>query len=249
MTANQSNDGVYYTVGVLPKVARQLSLRARDHTFRIFVEYCIKLAEEKQIRFDELKILDFGTSGVDSLEANVLLKCLPLGPNLTCAGLDKSTSGLSDRPNTSYVQITRLTHPMDRLPFQDRQFSVVHCNAVFEHVGDSVARAHLYSELTRISELVFIAVPNRWFPIEHHTGIPLVHWIPSLFRWICNKVPLLTKWASSDSLEFLSKKMVENELCLGEFGLKASGYSGVGMAMFSSNFWTLLTGNPNRRGV
>jgi hypothetical protein len=26
---------------------------------------------------------------------------------------------------------------------------------------------------------VFVTTPNRWFPIEFHTVLPLVHWLPA----------------------------------------------------------------------
>jgi hypothetical protein len=30
---------------------------------------------------------------------------------------------------------------------------------------------------------VFITTPNRWFPVEFHTVLPLVHWLPKeIFR-------------------------------------------------------------------
>ena len=30
-------------------------------------------------------------------------------------------------------------------------------------------------ELCRVAGRVFISVPNRYFPVEHHTAIPLLH--------------------------------------------------------------------------
>jgi hypothetical protein len=29
---------------------------------------------------------------------------------------------------------------------------------------------------------VFISTPNRWFPVETHTLLPLVHWLPERTR-------------------------------------------------------------------
>jgi hypothetical protein len=34
------------------------------------------------------------------------------------------------------------------------------------------------AEALRVSRRVFITTPNRWFPIEVHTKLPLVHWLP-----------------------------------------------------------------------
>jgi hypothetical protein len=30
----------------------------------------------------------------------------------------------------------------------------------------------------RVSRRTFLCTPNRWFPIELHTRLPLVHWLP-----------------------------------------------------------------------
>ena len=42
----------------------------------------------------------------------------------------------------------------------------------------------MISETARVSEKgFFITTPNRWFPIEVHTTLPLVHWLPKpIFR-------------------------------------------------------------------
>ncbi len=35
-------------------------------------------------------------------------------------------------------------------------------------------------ELTRVARrAVFMTTPNRWFPVEVHTVLPLVHWLPA----------------------------------------------------------------------
>jgi hypothetical protein len=33
-------------------------------------------------------------------------------------------------------------------------------------------------EALRVGRRVFLTTPNRWFPIELHTRLPLVHWLP-----------------------------------------------------------------------
>jgi hypothetical protein len=34
------------------------------------------------------------------------------------------------------------------------------------------------AEAVRVSSRVFLTTPNRWFPVELHTRLPLVHWLP-----------------------------------------------------------------------
>jgi hypothetical protein len=49
---------------------------------------------------------------------------------------------------------------------------------VVEHVGDVERQRQFVSEALRVGRRVFVTTPNRWFPIEVHTRLPLVHWLP-----------------------------------------------------------------------
>ena len=51
-------------------------------------------------------------------------------------------------------------------------------NAVIEHVGGRERQRQLVSEAIRVGRRVFITTPNRRFPVEVHTRLPLVHWLP-----------------------------------------------------------------------
>ena len=51
-------------------------------------------------------------------------------------------------------------------------------NAVVEHVGDRERQSRFVSEALRVGRSVFLTTPNRWFPVEVHTRLPLVHWLP-----------------------------------------------------------------------
>ena len=85
-------------------------------------------------------------------------------------------SHLEERyPGLSYKQV----QPGDPLPFRDAEFDVVFSNAVLEHVGSRSAQAAFVRELCRVGKAFFITTPNRWFPIEHHTGLPMLHYLPA----------------------------------------------------------------------
>lgn len=72
------------------------------------------------------------------------------------------------------------------LPFYDGSYDFVHSSAVVEHVGSHADQARYLGELWRVaSKGLFVTTPNRWFPIEVHTLLPLVHYLPPrLFRGI-----------------------------------------------------------------
>src|SRR5262249_24404798 len=65
------------------------------------------------------------------------------------------------------------------LPFAARSFGLVHGSAVLEHVGSYEHQARMIAECLRVARRgVCLTTPNRWFPIEFHTQLPLLHWLP-----------------------------------------------------------------------
>jgi hypothetical protein len=66
------------------------------------------------------------------------------------------------------------------LPFSDGEFDLGFSNAVVEHIdGGRSGQQRFVHELCRVSTSVFVTTPNRWFPLEVHTLLPFVHWLPA----------------------------------------------------------------------
>jgi hypothetical protein len=69
-----------------------------------------------------------------------------------------------------------------RLPFADGSFDYVVSNAVIEHLGGRDGAVAALAESRRVARRgAFHATPNRRFPIESHTQVPILHWAPR--RW------------------------------------------------------------------
>jgi hypothetical protein len=69
------------------------------------------------------------------------------------------------------------------LPFADNSFDYVVSNAVIEHVGGAPGAALMLREARRVARRGWIhTTPNRRFPMETHTGVPVLHWLPTAFR-------------------------------------------------------------------
>ncbi|MDQ3721050.1 MAG: class I SAM-dependent methyltransferase [Actinomycetota bacterium] len=64
------------------------------------------------------------------------------------------------------------------LPFADGEFDVAYSNSVIEHVVEPSDRRALTAELARVGGRYFVQTPNRFFPVEPHALLPLVHWLP-----------------------------------------------------------------------
>ncbi|TQN37956.1 methyltransferase family protein [Blastococcus colisei] len=65
------------------------------------------------------------------------------------------------------------------LPFADSSFDYVVSNAVIEHVGGPERARTMLTESRRVARRgAFHTTPDRWFPVETHTQVPLLHWLP-----------------------------------------------------------------------
>ncbi|HEX6693752.1 MAG TPA: class I SAM-dependent methyltransferase [Longimicrobiales bacterium] len=64
------------------------------------------------------------------------------------------------------------------LPFEDGAFGIITLFSVVEHLDDDVM-SWLLPELARISRgVVFTLFPNRWKPLDDHTQLRFVCWMP-----------------------------------------------------------------------
>lgn len=105
--------------------------------------------------------------------ANALERLWPDPGRITAVGLGPGDRFRAAFPAVQYVQADGRD-----LPFPDRAYDVGYANAVIEHVPRAEDQARLLGELGRVADLLVIATPNRWFPIEVHTLLPLLHWLP-----------------------------------------------------------------------
>lgn len=138
------------------------------------------------------RILDLGGAAGRHIES-VLAGCDHTPANVYVADLD---AGVVERARSErgYTPIT--ITPETRLPFADREFDIVFCSSVIEHVtiphdqvwdvrsasefrARATARQRLFAaEVQRISDGYFVQTPNRWFPIESHTLLPFAGYLP-----------------------------------------------------------------------
>jgi SAM-dependent methyltransferase len=126
----------------------------------------------------------------------------PWPERITALGLYEGEGFRSRYPRVRYVQGDACS-----LPFDDSEFDVVFSNAVVEHVGDRERQRLLVSEALRVGRRAFITTPNRWFPIEVHTMLPLVHWLPDR---IAHRIYDVLRMQSATQLRLLSRRELES---------------------------------------
>src|SRR5262245_4353944 len=184
-------DGVYYPGGLTARV----SLYARQAMYRLF--------EKTMKPTPETTLLDVGAADVESLETNIVERLYPYKHNITAAGIGSAQGFAASHPDIRFVPI----EPGALLPFADKSFDIVCSNAVLEHVGGSVQRQAFLRELMRVGRSLFLTIPHRWFPVEHHTATPLLHFHPPLFRAFC-RAANKAYWAEPAHLDFLDGRRI-----------------------------------------
>lgn len=128
-------------------------------------------------------ILDLGSEAGDHIAAIV-----PFRENVTIADID---GDLLARGAERFGFQTALLEETGPLPFADGQFDIVFCSSVIEHVTvpkDSLEamrgkrtfqaaswerQRQFANEIRRVSKRYFVQTPNKWYPIESHTWLPL----------------------------------------------------------------------------
>jgi len=151
-----------------------VSLRSRRRKLRLFLDELHPTAQTSvlDVGADELA---FGEGdGCGTL--NFFEEHYPWPERITALGLQDGRGFSARYPAIRYVQGDACA-----LPFEDGEFDIVFSNAVIEHVGGRERQRQLVSEAIRVGRRVFITTPNRRFPVEVHTRLPLVHWLPERF--------------------------------------------------------------------
>src|SRR3954447_17339463 len=218
-------DQQYYREVASGSTAEKLLIAARDRIFQDFI------ARMQPSAADE--ILDVGVSDVINDGANVLERSYPHQHKITACGLGEGLGFKAAFPLCRYVQI----EPNTRLPFDDNAFDVATSNAVLEHAGSHGNQVLLVEELCRVARRVFITVPNRFFPVEHHTAIPLAHYLDGTFRVAC-MIAGKSEWTDEQNLILMTRKRLLGLAAKSSTPKSAAvGYTGLSLGPLSSNLY------------
>jgi SAM-dependent methyltransferase len=151
-----------------------LSLRSRRRKLQLFLDE-LRPTSATTILDVGVDEVGFGEEGGQSGcgTHNFFEEHYPWRDRITALGLHDGAGLRLRYPVIDYVQGDACA-----LPFADKSFDIVFSNAVIEHVGDIDRQRLFVAEALRVGRRVFLTTPNRWFPIEVHTRLPLVHWLP-----------------------------------------------------------------------
>jgi len=215
-------DGKYYQVVAAHSLTERLVIRARDRIYADFLA-CTRPGPEDEI-------LDVGVSDVAGEAPNVLERLYPRRERITAVGLGTAEAFQAEFPEVRYRQIA----PGAPLPFADSHFAIATANAVLEHVGGIAAQAAFMAELHRVARRVFVSVPHRYFPVEHHTALPLAHYLDATFGPACRLIGK-GEWARTENLILMSRRRLRAACPPGT--RPRIGFTGLRLGVFSSNIF------------
>ena len=162
-----SQPNAQYNVAKADSIAVRVAAYARRRMYQRFLS-------ETAIRPDET-LLDVGVTSDQSYEAsNYIEAWYPHKEKITAVGVDDAAFLEKQFPGIKYRKADGR-----ELPFASDSFNVVHSSAVLEHVGSFDEQRRFVHELTRVARrVIFLTTPNRWYPIEFHSLLPFMHWLP-----------------------------------------------------------------------
>ncbi len=219
-------DEQYYQVATPDSIAEKVVIAARDRIYADFIRHCKPATNST--------IADVGVSDTVTDAANVLERLYPHPDRIAAFGLGTGDAFKASYPAVAYRQI----QAHEPLPVPDQSFDIATANAVLEHVGSHEAQRDFVHEMFRISKQTYITVPHRYFPVEHHTGIPFLHYNTTTFRAAC-ALTGRSEWAREENLILMTKRRLA---ALVPHGARATiGFTGIALGPLSSNLFMHLT--------
>ena len=152
-------------------------------------------------------IIDVGvTADKTQISSNFFENLFPMPEKITAISDQDASWMENEYKGLKFIQGTAL-----KMPFDNNTFELVFSSAVIEHVGSNINQRKFICECFRIAKkYVFITTPNRYYPIELHTAIPLIHWLPKNIHRKILKIIGKDFFAHEENLNLLTKNELKN---------------------------------------
>ena len=177
------------------EIFQKIALNTRNDFFNLFL---INNNYSK-----DKSVIDIGSTASIDKEQNTFLDNIKDNPNVTCLSNQDCSILQKRNKNIKNVIIGDGRNTM----LQNNSFDIAHSNATIEHVGSFESQVSFVREMLRISkESVFIQTPNKFFPIDFHTVLPFVHWLPKKIHRKILKFLKLDFYSKEENLNLLTIK-------------------------------------------
>ena len=179
----------------LYKIFQKITLKARNEFFNLF------LVNNNYSK--DKSIIDIGSTPSLEKEQNIFLENIKDNQNVTCLSNQDCRILKKKYKNIKNILIGNAKNTM----LENDSFDIVHSNATIEHVGSFENQVSFVKEMFRISnESIFIQTPNRFYPLDFHTILPFIHWLPKKIHRKILKLMNLDFYSKEENLNLLSIK-------------------------------------------
>ena len=179
----------------LYKIFQKITLKARNEFFNLF------LVNNNYSK--DKSIIDIGSTPSLEREQNIFLENIKDNQNVTCLSNQDCRILKKKYKNIKNILIGNAKNTM----LENDSFDIVHSNATIEHVGSFENQVSFVKEMFRISnESIFIQTPNRFYPLDFHTILPFIHWLPKKIHRKILKFINLDFYSKEENLNLLSIK-------------------------------------------
>ena len=156
--------------------------------------------------------LDIGTTGDEkNSSSNTVIK------NIKDVKIFKCLSDQAVNSDFFYKKLKKsITENFSEKQIYDFSSDLVISNATIEHVGGAINQKKMIENIIKLTKKIFIiTTPNRFYPIELHTKIPLIHWFPKPIYKKILKFIGLSFYANEENLNLLGvnelKEMLDSQ--------------------------------------
>ena len=162
-------------------------------------------------------VLDIGTtSDTENKSSNLIIKNLKNVKNLSSISDQLITSPFFKKKLQKSIVQNFSEHEIENF-----KSDLVVSNATIEHVGNYKNQKAMVRNMIKLSKkMVIISSPYRYHPLEFHTKIPFIHWLPKkIHRNILknfnisfySKEKNLNLLSESDFSSFIKNKEIKSE--------------------------------------
>ena len=84
-------------------------------------------------------------------------------------------------------------------------------NATIEHVGSFNNQLQMVKNMNKLSKKIFIIItPNRYHPLDFHSKLPFIHWLPKKIHRIFLRLFKFRDLSKEENLNLLSESDLKN---------------------------------------
>ena len=152
-------------------------------------------------------ILDIGTTNDKALKSSNFIIY-----QFKDVKIKKSLSNQSIQDNFFELNYNKsITESLSNDEINSLSSDIVISSATLEHVGSDFNKNLMIKNITFLTKKYFIiTTPNRYYPIDFHTKLPILHWLPKKIHRKILKLLGLDFFSKEENLDLLSYNDLKN---------------------------------------